>query len=275
MHAIQTLEIKPLMYFTDAKETATNGWLINETFYNNLKSKYTDEQIATSDFPEDENQIENEADEEFIIHGVINDFHYASLHSEIGNFAFYIRNPEVRFSRFVLARFEQNKAKEVIDAVENKIAEIYPEQPIRYSFLDEELHSQYASEQVLLKLINAFSILAILVACFGLIGLSIFIMEKRTKEIGIRRVNGASVNEILYTLNKDFIKWVGIAFVIATPMAFYASQKWLQNFAYKTSLSWWIFILSGLFALLIALITVSWQTFKAARKNPVEALRYE
>ncbi|MEN8120991.1 MAG: ABC transporter permease, partial [Bacteroidota bacterium] len=221
--AIQTLDIKPLMYFTDAKEKATNGWIINETFYNNLKSKYSDEQIATSNFPDDESQTENEADEKFIIHGVISDFHYATLHSEIENFAFYIRKSQTRYNRFVLARFEQNRTKEVIAAVENKMAKIYPGQPIKYSFLDEQLHSQYASEQILLKLINAFSILAILVACFGLIGLSIFITEKRTKEIGIRRVNGASVYEILRMLNMDFAIWVGISFVIATPVAFYAT----------------------------------------------------
>ena len=205
----------------------------------------------------------------------MSDFHYASLHSEIENFAFYIRESKTRYNRFVLARFEQNRTNEVIKAVENKIAEIYPGQPIKYSFLDEQLKSQYDSEQTLLKLINAFSILAILVACFGLIGLSIFITEKRSKEIGIRRVNGASVHEILRMLNMDFVTWVGIAFVIATPVAFYATQKWLENFAYKTTISWWIFALAGVLALGVALLTVSWRSWRAATKNPVEALRYE
>ncbi|NQU88199.1 MAG: ABC transporter permease, partial [Mariniphaga sp.] len=92
---------------------------------------------------------------------------------------------------------------------------------------------------------------------------------------GIRKVNGAKVSEILTMLNKDFIKWVAIAFIITTPIAYYAMNKWLENFAYKTTLSWWIFVLAGVLALAVALLTVSWQTFKAARRNPVEALRYE
>jgi|GEM_PF-1275830 len=273
--AIQTLGIKPIKYYTDAKEKATEGWMINETFYKNLRSIYSEEQIATSNFPEEANQSSDDSRTEFIILGVMTDFHYVSLHSEIENFGFYIAKPEDRNNRFVLARFAQNQGKEVIAAVENTIAEVYPGQPIKYSFLDEQLYSQYASEQTLLKLINVFSILAILVACFGLIGLSIFIAEKRSKEIGIRKVNGSSVLEIIQLLNMDFLKWIGIAFVFATPLAYYATQKWLESFAYKTSLSWWIFILAGLIALVIAIITVSWQTFKAARKNPVEVLRYE
>lgn len=99
--------------------------------------------------------------------------------------------------------------------------------------------------------------------------------KKRTKEIGIRKINGAKTSEILTMLNKDFMKWVAIAFVIATPIAWYAMHKWLENFAYKTELSWWIFALAGVLALGIALLTVSWQSWKAATRNPVEALRYE
>ena len=106
-------------------------------------------------------------------------------------------------------------------------------------------------------------------------GMISYVIRSKTKEIGIRKVNGAKVSEILIMLNKDFVKWVAIAFVIATPIAYYTMNSWLENFAYKTTLSWWIFALSGIITLIIALITVSWQTFKAARRNPVEALRYE
>jgi putative ABC transport system permease protein len=109
----------------------------------------------------------------------------------------------------------------------------------------------------------------------GLLGLSLLISQQRTKEIGIRKVNGARVSEILAMLNRDFVKWVAIAFVIATPIAYFAMNKWLENFAYKTSLSWWIFALAGLLALGIALLTVSFQSYKAATKNPIESLRYE
>jgi putative ABC transport system permease protein len=109
----------------------------------------------------------------------------------------------------------------------------------------------------------------------GLMGLSIFMCEKRTKEIGIRKVNGSSVTEIVQMLNMVFIKWLLLAFVIATPISWYASQQWLQNFAYQTPISWWIFLLAGIIALIIVILTVSWQSFKVARRNPVEALRYE
>ena len=163
----------------------------------------------------------------------------------------------------------------MITAIENKLSQIYPGQPIHYSFLDEQLSRQYASEQILMRLINAFSILAILIASMGLMGLSIFMTEKRSKEIRIRKVNGSTVSEIVQLLNTVFIKWVGLAFIIATPIVYYAAQQWLQNFAYRTPVSWWIFLLSGLIALFIVMITVSWQTFKVARRNPVEALRYE
>jgi len=107
------------------------------------------------------------------------------------------------------------------------------------------------------------------------LGMIVFTIQQRIKEIGIRKVNGARIIEILTMLNKDFIKWVSIAFIIATPIAWYEMNKWLENFAYKTSLSWWIFALAGLLALGIALFTVSWQSWRAATRNPVEALRYE
>ena len=117
--------------------------------------------------------------------------------------------------------------------------------------------------------------IAIFIACIGLFGLSSMLLDKRTKEIGIRKVNGARISEVLVMLNKDFVKWVTIAFVIAAPVAYYAMTKWLENFAYKTDINWWIFALAGLLTLGIILITVSWQSWKAATSNPVEALRYE
>jgi putative ABC transport system permease protein len=109
----------------------------------------------------------------------------------------------------------------------------------------------------------------------GLLSLAIFNTKQRIKEIGIRKVNGATIKEVMTLLNRDFVKWVVIAFVVATPVAWYAMHKWLENFAYKTELSWWIFALAGMLALGIALLTVSWQSWKAATRNPVEALRYE
>jgi putative ABC transport system permease protein len=274
-NAIETLNIKMLRYFTDAENEAKDGWLINETFYAHLKSVYSEDQITTGNFPSENNEVADNNLNQYKILGVMRDFHYASLHSEIENFAFMIPGTDARFNRFVLARIQQNKSRQLIESMENKLSEIYPGQPINYSFLNEQLNREYASEQLLMRLINAFSLLAILFASLGLTGLSIFMTEKRTKEIGIRKVNGSSVSEIVKMLNFVFIKWLGLAFIIATPIAYYATQRWLQNFAYRTTLSWWIFILAGLIALIIVMITVSWQSFKVARRNPVEALRYE
>ena len=271
-NAIQTLGIKPILYFNELKEGASDGWMINETFYNALKSQYSEEQIATGNFPQDESQADVDAIADFVILGVMSDFHYSSFHSEIENFAFHIPKPDTRYNRFLLARFEQNKTAEAISAIENTMGEIYPGEMINYSFLDEQINRQYQSEHLLMKLINVLSILAIIIASMGLMGLSIFMTEKRTKEIGIRKVNGSSVSEIVNMLSMIFVKWVVLAFVIATPITYYATSEWLQNFAYRTQLSWWIFILAGMIALLI---TVSWKTFKVARRNPVEALRYE
>ena len=144
-----------------------------------------------------------------------------------------------------------------------------------YFFMDEKIAQQYKAETILSRILFAFSSICILISIIGISTLALFISQQRTKEIGIRKVNGAKVSEILSMLNKDFVKWVAIAFVIATPIAYYAMKKWLENFAYKTELSWWIFALAGLLALGIALLTVSWQSWRAATRNPVEALRYE
>jgi len=117
--------------------------------------------------------------------------------------------------------------------------------------------------------------MAIFISMMGLFAIALYTSRQRAKEIGVRKVNGAKISEILTMLNKDFLRWVVVAFMIATPIAYYVMNKWLENFAYKTDLSWWIFALSGFIALAIAMLTVSWQSWKAATRNPVEALRYE
>jgi putative ABC transport system permease protein len=125
------------------------------------------------------------------------------------------------------------------------------------------------------KILGYFSFLAIIISCLGLIGLSSFMTVRRTKEIGIRKINGAKAIEIFSLLSREYIIWVMISIVIACPIAWYAMHKWLQSFAYRIDISWWVFTIAGVLALLIALLTVSFQSYKAASKNPVEALRYE
>ena len=152
---------------------------------------------------------------------------------------------------------------------------ISPELPIKYSFLDQKFDDFYKEETRWSRIVSWAGAICIFLACMGLVGLTSLAVINRSTEIGIRKVNGAKISEILTLLNRDFVRWVAIAFVIATPIAYYAMNKWLESFAYKTNLSWWVFALAGLLALGIALLTVSLQSWKAATRNPVEALRYE
>jgi putative ABC transport system permease protein len=144
-----------------------------------------------------------------------------------------------------------------------------------FNFFEDLLNEKYQAETRLKNITVAFALLAIVISVLGILGMAIFSIDRRTKEIGIRRVAGAKSAEILILLNKEFIIWVLVAFIIAIPVAWYTMNRWLQNFVYKTELSWWIFLLAGIIAFGIALITVSWQSWRAATRNPVEALRYE
>ena len=174
-----------------------------------------------------------------------------------------------------MVRIDEGKESEVIESIRNLYHKFNPTFLFDYKFLDQEYRNQYVAEKRVVILSQYFAGIAILISCLGLLVLAAFTTEQRRKEIGIRKVNGATISEILTMLNKDFLKWVAIAFVIATPLVYYTMHKWLQSFAYKIDLSWWIFALAGGLAMVIALITVSLQTFWAARRNPIESLRYE
>ena len=150
-----------------------------------------------------------------------------------------------------------------------------PGHPYRFSFLDADFGRAYEKDRRLGLIFGYFAGLAIFIACLGLFGLASFITEQRTKEIGVRKVLGASVGSIVLLLSKEFTKLVGIAFVVATPLAYFASRWLLQDFAYRVDIAWWIFLIAGVATLAIAWLTVSYQSIKAALTNPVEALRYE
>ena len=174
-----------------------------------------------------------------------------------------------------LIQFEEGATQSGLQFVEGLFAKNNSGEAFQYTFLTDEIETLYQKEKRLSQIYIIFTIIAFLISATGLFAISLYDTRKRTKEIGVRKVNGAKVSEILALLNKDFLKWVAIAFVIACPIAYYVMYKWLENFAYKTNLSWWIFALAGLLALGIALLTVSWQSWRAATRNPVEALRYE
>ena len=168
-----------------------------------------------------------------------------------------------------------DKITATVDFINKTFKSFNPGLPIDFHFLDDDFNNLYRTEQQMGKIVGYFSFLAIFISCLGLIGLSLFMTELRTKEIGIRKVNGAKSIQIFSLLSKEYVVWVLISIIIASPIAWYAMHRWLENFAYKTTLSWWIFALSGILVLGIAIMTVSWQSWKAATRNPVEALRYE
>ncbi len=205
--------------------------------------------------------------------GMVADFNVHSLHSGIDPLAL-IYDPGHRFSTLSL-RLAPGNVGQQMEQLRKVWKEILPDDPMEFTFYNDHFQAMYLKEEKLEKSVTFFSFVAIILTCMGILGQIFLISLNRTKEIGIRKVNGARISEILAMLNKDFVKWVAIAFVIATPIAYYAMNKWLENFAYKTELSWWIFALAGFLALGIALLTVSWQSWRAATRNPVEALRYE
>ena len=172
-------------------------------------------------------------------------------------------------------KVSSNNLPATIKTIENKWNQIIPDRPFDYSFLDEDFDKQYRDEDRFGNLFLNFAVLAIFISCLGLLGLASYSTIQRTKEIGVRKVMGASVVNIVNLLSKDFLKLVLIAFVIATPIAAFGMYKWLQNFAYRMSLSAWTFLLAGMLAVIIAFATVSFQAIKAAITNPVKSLRAE
>ena len=166
-------------------------------------------------------------------------------------------------------------ATAAIPKIEDVFNKVIPSAPFDFKFIDQEYDLKFREEERVGQMAGFFTVLAIIISCLGLFGLATFLAEKRTKEIGIRKINGARIWEILAMLNKEFIKWVAIAFVISAPVAWLIMHNWLEGYSYRTNLSWWIFALAGLLALGIALLTVSWQSWRAATRNPIEALRYE
>jgi len=176
---------------------------------------------------------------------------------------------------YALLRVDMNNIKQILGEAEKIHQKFSPDFPFDYAFMNETINIAYKKEKQTSKIVSWFSLFAILISCMGLFALSIFSINTRTKEIGIRKVNGAKTGEVINMLNKQFIKWVFIAFIAAIPIAWYIMHKWLENFAYKTELSGWIFALTGIITMGISILTVSFQSYKAANRNPIETLRYE
>jgi putative ABC transport system permease protein len=203
--------------------------------------------------------------------GVVEDYNFKSMHSGISPL-FYMMSPF--YLNEIVVRIDPATPSALAD-IKTVWDQFVIEYPLEVFHVKNQVRALYTNDQKLARLLYVFSMLAILIACMGLFSLTVMSMDQRIKEIGIRKVNGASTLDIFIMLNKEYTKLVGFAFVLTTTVSWYAIQEWLDNFAYKTQMSWWIFGLAGVLVLGIALITVSWKSWRVAEVNPVETLRHE
>jgi putative ABC transport system permease protein len=269
---LQTLDIKPVagrLYADDYYAQDTTGSIVlNETavkllgFANAMKAV---NQKLHFTF--------NNTTYNFDIIGVVKDFHYEDLHLPIGPYGFQLNTPPL--FNYVIVHIKPGNINAALQSIKNAWHSLNAAEPFDYSFLDKDFQKNYDAENRLAAIVGDFTIIAILISCLGLFGLATFSAEQRIKEIGVRKVLGASVSNIVALLSKDFLKLVGIAIIIASPLAWVLMNKWLQSFAYRISISWVVFAVTTLVALLIALITISFQAVRAAVANPAKSLRTE
>jgi putative ABC transport system permease protein len=204
--------------------------------------------------------------------GVVKDFNYTSLHQAVEPLTL----PFAAFaSRYMSVKVKTENLPQTLAEIESVWKDLVPQRPFIYSFLDEDFNAQYESDFRFRKIFTTFSVLAIFIACLGLLGLATYTAEQRTKEIGVRKVLGANTGSIVALLSKDFIKLVLVAILIATPVAWYGMNKWLEGFAYQSQVHWWVFLIAGILAVVVALVTISFQSIKAASMNPVKSLKSE
>jgi len=204
--------------------------------------------------------------------GVVKNFNISPLKSSVQPLVMHYSALRLQY---LYVRFNQSDVARLTATVQRKFTEFYPKQSFEYSFLDDDLNALYSSEKRLGTIFSYFSLLAVLIACLGVLGLSLYSIQQRTREIGIRKVLGADVLSITAGLVKEFVKPVVMAAIVSTPIAWYMIHKWLEVFAYRTNISWWVFIIAGALAVLIAVLTISVQSIRAAVTNPVKSLRTE
>jgi ABC-type antimicrobial peptide transport system permease subunit len=212
-------------------------------------------------------------DQHYKIIGVVKDFHFKSLHDPIEPLLINL-NQQIHWG-FIMVKAQPGQTGEAIASLQKIHRQLEPKFPFTYSFSDQEYQRLYNNEQMIGRLSDSFAVLAVFISCLGLLGLAMFTSEQRTKEIGIRKVLGASELNIFGMLSKDFLGLVGIALVIASPLAWLLMDNWLREYAYRTNIAWWIFAAAGAGAVGIALLTISFQAVKSALANPVASLRSE
>jgi putative ABC transport system permease protein len=209
----------------------------------------------------------------FPIIGVVKDFHFKDLHSGIESYGFLL-SPRRSYT-YLVAHIKGKNIQTALTSINATWAKMNPNEPFEYSFLDDDFQKNYQAEERLASIIRYFTIVAIFISCLGLFGLTTFSVEQRTKEIGIRKVLGASTAGIVSLLSKDFLKLVLISFLVASPLAWYFVNQWLQSFAYRAPFTVWLLLGAWAIALLIAFLTISIQAMKVALSNPVKSLRIE
>jgi putative ABC transport system permease protein len=267
---LQTLEIQPVagrMFSSQYPADTSYRIILNEKAIQEFGFRSTQEAIGkwvAFDW--------NGQSFRFDIIGVVRDFHFKDLHTGVQPYGFVL---DVTNFNYLIAHTKKGDPSGTLKSLESTWRRLNPNEPFEYSFLEQDFQKNYLSETRLAGLINYFTIIAILISCLGLFGLAAFSAEQRTKEIGIRKVMGGSVANITALLSKDFLKLVAVAVVIACPIAWYLMDKWLQNFAYRITISVLVFMITALIAVFIALFTISFQAIRAALTNPVENLRSE
>ena len=275
-----------------------SSYMVDEAFVPTLNLKMTSGRAFSKDFADSASVILNETavkqigwknpigktitypgnnDQKFKVIGVVKDFNSESFHSFVAPFALFYNTSKTYFIRasYLTVRIKPGNYPQTVNAIQNTWRKIAPDMPFDYSFMDAEFDLLYKADQTMGKVFSVFTFLSLTVACLGLLGLAIFTAERRMKEISIRKVLGASVQNVVTMLSVDFVKLVAIASVIAFPVAWYAMNKWLQDFAFRTSINWWIFAMASGITLAIALFTISFQSIKAALSNPVDSLKNE
>jgi putative ABC transport system permease protein len=252
------------------------GQVFNFDRTNSLKGYILNESAAKmTGFNDPVNRSVNFWGRDGVVIGVIKDFENNFLGQQLMPLILSANPDNWFFLKFVFIKISSQNIQESINYLNKVSKKFAPDFPFEYEFVDDVIDEYLEDHKRFNNIFIIFSIIAILIASFGLFGMTLFSAERRTKEIGVRKANGAKTMEIMFMLLKDFTIWVVIAFIIACPLVYLFMKMWLQIFGYRTSLSWWIFALAGVIVFLIALLTVSWQSYRAASKNPVEALRYE
>jgi putative ABC transport system permease protein len=268
---LQTLGIQPVagrLFSKDFPSDTSFRMIVNETAIKELGFESPQKAIGGRLHMDWRGKSYN-----WTIIGVVKDFHFQDLHVKIEPYAFQL-NSQPNYN-YIIVHAKAADVAPLLKYIQASWHKLNPNEPFEYSFLDEDFQKNYEAENRLSAIVGYFTIVAILISCLGLFGLATFSAEQRIKEIGVRKVLGASVTGIVALLSKDFLKLVAISILVASPIAWWVMNKWLQDFAYRTNISWTVFVITTVTALLIALITISFQAIRAAIANPVKSLRTE